>query len=60
MSEAWGLTMVEFMKLADVKKRAVLLASGAPEPVSQDETDAVEANLRARGILDDKGLVRNG
>lgn len=60
VEEAWGLTMVEFMKIAEVKEAAAKAARNEPEPITQDEVEAMAENLRARRIIDEKGLVRNG
>jgi hypothetical protein len=60
IDEAWGLTMPEFMILADMKSRSARRAAGVPEPVTQEEVEALSAGQKARGIIDEKGLVRNG
>lgn len=52
--------MAEFMSIADAKIQATRLASGIREPITQEETEAMAANLRTRGIIDNKGIVRNG
>lgn len=52
--------MVEFMKFVDVKQQTTRLASSEPEPVRLDEVEALADNLRSRGIIDDKGLVKRG
>lgn len=52
--------MVEFMKLVEVKERAARAASGEPELLTEEEGRDLVEGLRARGIIDDKGLVRHG
>lgn len=52
--------MIEFMKIVDVKEQTAKAVSNVPEPVTREEVEALEANLRSRGIIDDKGLVHHG
>ena len=56
IDEAWGLTMAEFMKIFEAKK----VKSDEPDILDEDEAEALVDNLRAQGIIDDKGLVRHG
>ncbi len=52
--------MPELLKIASIKEAAAKSARNEPEPLDQEEVEAMAANLRARGIIDDKGLVRHG
>lgn len=52
--------MPEFMALVDVKQNAAKVASGEPEMLTPEEAETMVEGLRERGIIDDKGLVRNG
>ena len=49
--------MVEFFKIVELKELAARVVSGKRE-VTQEEVDALVANLESRGIIDEKGLVR--
>lgn len=52
--------MSEFMKIANIKEQSVRRASGIPDPVTSEHIDELAADLTERGIIDEKGLVRNG
>ena len=52
--------MPEFMMIADLKARSARKAAGIPEPVTQEEVEALAASHRERGIINEKGLVKHG
>lgn len=52
--------MAEFMRLAGVKQKVARAAAGIVEPMTKAEGDAIADDLMARGIIDEKGVVRGG
>ncbi len=54
------MTLPEFSRLVGMKEKTSRASSGLPEPVSKEEIEALADDLRDRGIIDDKGLVKHG
>lgn len=52
--------MAEFIAIAEIKQKQARAAAGLPEPTTIERTEALSDHLKAKGIIDSKGLVRRG
>ena len=52
--------MAEFMSLVKCKEESEPQAKGATTSLTRKDTEDVFNNLKFRGIIDEKGLVKNG
>ncbi len=60
VEEAWSLTVREFVAIGEIKQKQARAAAGLPEPTTAKRTEALSDHLKAKGIIDSKGLVRRG